>query len=248
MKCLVLAAGYATRLYSLTKNFPKPLLEVGGKTIIDWLLEDIEQLDCIDGHVIISNHRYFHCFNEWKENCKLTKQVTILDDGSTENENRLGAVKDIQFAVESLGLDDDLLVIAGDNVVEFSFKGFVDFAKGKGTTCIMTYQELDEKRIKKSGVIEPGEDFRVVSMVEKPENPPSDWVVPPFYIYERDDVKLIEKAIAEGCGTDAPGSLVSWLCRERPVYAMEMVGRRFDIGDLESYEQVKREFVDIRQV
>jgi glucose-1-phosphate thymidylyltransferase len=242
MKCLVLAAGYATRLYPLTKNFPKPLLEVGGKAIIDWLLEDIDQIESIDSHIIISNHRYYNHFINWKNNCKLTKPVTVLDDGSTDNENRLGAVKDIQFAIDSLSLDDDLLVIAGDNIVDFSFRSFVQFAKEKGTTCIMTYKELSEEALKRCGIITPDNDFKVLSMVEKPEEPPTNWAVPPFYIYARSDVPYVSKGIAEGCNTDAPGSFISWLCERRPVYAMPMPGKRYDIGTLESYERVKRIF------
>lgn len=242
MKCIVLAAGYATRLYPLTKNFPKPLLEVGGKAIIDWLLDDIDRLESIDSHVIVSNHRYYNHFINWKNNCSLSKPVTVLDDGSTENENRLGAVKDIQFAIDSLGIDDDLLVIAGDNIVDFSFRSFVDFAQVKGTTCIMTYHEPDDEALKKCGVITPSRDFKVLRMIEKPQEPPTNWAVPPFYIYVRADLPYISKGIAEGCATDAPGSFISWLCEQRPVYALPMPGKCYDIGDLESYEKVKREF------
>ncbi|MBO5162622.1 MAG: NTP transferase domain-containing protein, partial [Lachnospiraceae bacterium] len=120
MKCVVLAAGYATRLYPLTENFPKPLLPVGGKPILNWLLDDIDILPEIDGHVIISNHKFISYFTKWKEEQNLKNPITILDDGSLDNDHRLGAVRDIQFAIETLKLEDDLLVIAGDNVLDFS--------------------------------------------------------------------------------------------------------------------------------
>lgn len=123
MKCLILAAGYATRLYPLTENFPKPLLKVGDKTILDWLLDDIELSGEIDEYVVISNHKYAHHFDDWAK----TKpyKITVVDDGTSTNETRLGAVKDVQFAIEKLKLDSDLLVIAGDNLLDFSLNSFI---------------------------------------------------------------------------------------------------------------------------
>ena len=122
MKCLILAAGYATRLYPLTENFPKPLLDVGGKTILDWLVDDIHTAGLVDEFVVISNHKFAHHFDKWA--VAKTMKVTVVDDGTDSNETRLGAVKDIQFAIEQLGLDDDMLVIAGDNVLDFSLTKF----------------------------------------------------------------------------------------------------------------------------
>ena len=141
MKCVVLAAGYATRLYPLTENFPKPLLPVGGKPILNWLLDDIDILPEIDGHVIISNHKFISHFTKWKEEQNLKNPITILDDGSLDNDHRLGAVRDIQFAIETLNLEDDLLVIAGDNVLDFSLAGFVAYMREKGKSCVMCHEE-----------------------------------------------------------------------------------------------------------
>ena len=137
MKCLILAAGYATRLYPLTENFPKPLLKVGEKTILDWLLDDISEAGIVDQYVVISNHKYVEHFNEWAQNHRLP--ITVVDDGTESNETRLGAVKDIQFAIEELDLDDDLLIIAGDNILDFSLTDFIAYQKEKQTTCIMRY-------------------------------------------------------------------------------------------------------------
>ena len=132
MKCLILAAGYATRLYPLTENYPKPLLKVGSKTILDWLIDDIDSSGRVDGFVVISNHRFAHVFEDWAP-----AGVTVVDDGTSSNETRLGAVCDIQFAIDRLALDEDLLVIAGDNVLDFSLCRFIDYAQSKGTSCIM---------------------------------------------------------------------------------------------------------------
>ncbi|MBQ8207464.1 MAG: nucleotidyltransferase family protein [Clostridia bacterium] len=243
MKCLILAAGYATRLYPLTENFPKPLLTVGEKTILDWLIDDIDTLGKVDEYIVISNHKFAHHFDEWAKT--KAQKITVVDDGTSSNETRLGAVKDIQFAIEKLGLDDDMLVIAGDNVLDFSLTKFIEYAKKKNASCIMRYFEANEAKLHKCGVVEIDENDKILSMEEKPAEPKSNWCCPPFYYYTKNDAKLVEKGIASGCGTDAPGSYIAWLCGETTVYAMEMPGSRYDIGNLESYEKVQKEYKGI---
>ena len=286
MKCLILAAGYATRLYPLTENFPKPLLAVGDKTILDWLIDDLAaggdragdrgrfsvslgdepgkhaeetQNRPLSPHaeetqnrplspsefIVISNHRFAHHFEEWAAARRAAGKpglITVLDDGTSTNETRLGAVKDMAFAVAERHIDEDLLVIAGDNVLDFSLNGFIAYAREKGTSCTMRYYEEDEARLRKSGVSEIGEGEILVSLEEKPANPKSHWCTPPFYYYRREDAARIGEAIADGCGTDAPGSLVSWMCRHTAVHSWEMPGRRYDIGNLESYRQVQETY------
>jgi len=252
MKCLILAAGYATRLYPLTENFPKPLLTVGDKTILDWLVDDIATAGLVDEFVVISNHKFAKHFFDWaKEKEFLLGQTdapckfTVVDDGTSSNETRLGAVKDIQYAIDKLHLDDDMLVIAGDNVLDFSLTKFIDYAVKKNTSCIMRYFEANEKRLTKCGVVEVDETDKILSMEEKPANPKSNWCCPPFYFYTKEDAKLVKLGIEEGCGIDAPGSYIAWLCGKTTVHAMEMPGRRYDIGNLESYEQVQKEYKGI---
>ena len=243
MKCLILAAGYATRLYPLTENFPKPLLKVGDKTILDWLIDDIDASGEVDEYVVISNHKFACHFDEWAKDKK--QKITVVDDGTSTNESRLGAVKDIQFAIDKLSLDDDMLVIAGDNVLDFSLTRFVAYAKEKNASSIMRYYEPEEKRLVKCGVVEIDSSDKIISMEEKPKNPKSNWCCPPFYYYKREDARLVEEGIKSGCGTDAPGSYIAWLSTKTDVYAMEMPGRRYDIGNLESYERVKAEYKGI---
>ena len=244
MKCLILAAGYATRLYPLTENFPKPLLEVGGKPILDWLIEDMEQTGLIDEYVVISNHKFAHIFESWSEKLStgVRPQIKVLDDGTSSNETRLGAVKDIQFAIEQLGLDDDLLVMAGDNLLDFSLSGFINYAKEKQATCVMRYYEADEARLHKTGVAEINDEGLVLSMEEKPAQPKSHWCIPAFYYYTREDARLIKKGIEAGCGIDAPGSFIAWLSAQTKVFTYEMPGHRYDIGTLATYESVKRTY------
>lgn len=240
MKCLILAAGYATRLYPLTENFPKPLLKVREKTILDWLIDDIDSCGSVDEYVVISNHKFAHHFDAWAKT--KTQKVTVVDDGTASNETRLGAVKDIQFAIDKLSLDDDMLVIAGDNLLDFSLTSFISYAKAKNASCIMRYYEANEQKLLKCGVVTIDENDRILQMTEKSPTPQTHWCCPPFYYYTRQDARLVEKGIAAGCGTDAPGSYIAWLCTQTPVYAMEMPGSRYDIGNLESYETVQKTY------
>ena len=242
MKCLILAAGYATRLYPLTENFPKPLLKVGEKTILDWLIDDIDQAGVVDEYVVISNHKFASIFEDWAKG----KRVTVLDDGTSSNETRLGAVRDIQFAIDELGLDDDLLVIAGDNLLDFSLVRFIQYAQEKGTTCVMRYYEPAIEKLRKTGVATVNDEGLILSMVEKPAEPQSHWCCPPFYFYRKEDVPLVKVGIDSGCGVDAPGSFLAWLATQTPVYAWELPGKRYDIGNLASYEEVQNTYKGIK--
>ena len=242
MKCLILAAGYATRLYPLTENFPKPLLKVQDKPILDWLIDDIELCGAVDEYIVISNHKFAHHFDNW---AKGKKKVTVVDDGTESNETRLGAVKDIQYTIEKLGLNDDMLVIAGDNLLDFSLTRFVAYAQRKKASCIMRYYEPNQQKLLKCGVVTIDENDRILRMTEKSPTPETHWCCPPFYYYTKTDARLVAKGIAAGCGTDAPGSYIAWLCTQTAVYAMEMPGSRYDIGNLESYEKVQTEYKGI---
>ena len=243
MKCLILAAGYATRLYPLTENFPKPLLKVQDKTILDWLIDDIDSCKLVDEYIVITNSKFAEHFNKWAQT-KLQK-VSVVDDGTSSNETRLGAVRDIQFAIDELSLDDDMLVIAGDNLLDFSLTKFVLYAKNKGASCIMRYYEPLLQKLQKTGVAEVDDNDKIIKLTEKPKEPKSNWACPPFYYYTKQDAKLVKKGIEEGCGVDAPGSFIAWLCSKTVVYAMEMPGKRYDIGNLESYEKVQKEYKGI---
>ena len=243
MKCLILAAGYATRLYPLTENFPKPLLKVQDKTILDWLIDDIDTLNEVDEYIVISNHKFALHFENWAKT--KSQKITVVDDGTSTNETRLGAVKDIQFAIEKLSVDDDMLVIAGDNLLDFSLTKFILYAKGKGSSCIMRYYEPLTQKLQKSGVAEIDSNDKILRLTEKPSEPKSNWACPPFYYYTKQDARLVKNGIESGCGVDAPGSYIAWLCTQTTVYAMEMPGKRYDIGNLESYEKVQKEYKGI---
>ena len=248
MKSIILAAGYATRLYPLTENFPKPLLKVGTKTILDRLIEDIDLTPEITEHIVVSNHKFADIFEEWKNSRNFNSKVTVLDDGSTENENRLGAVKDILFAIENQKIDEDILVLAGDNILDFSLSDFIEYSKIKNTACIMRHFEENVERLRRTGVAVIDDNDKVIKMQEKPLNPQSNWAVPPFYIYKKEDLPFIKKACEKDkngkvvCGTDAPGDFIAWFCAQKNVYAWLMSGHRYDIGNLESLEKARQIF------
>ncbi len=272
---VVLAAGYATRLGELTKNFPKPLLKIGNSTILGRMLDDIDNIDDITEHVIVTNHRFTPIFEEWIKTpsgspClggrlvgvggRYKKPITIIDDGSTANDNRLGAVCDLLLVMEktpssspclggekesSLNREDiggsDLLVVAADNLLFFSFREFVDFARAKGTSCIMCHEQPSIEKLQRTGVVELDGDCRVLGMEEKPQVPKSHWAVPPFYIYLKKDLDLVRHSVENGCGKDAPGNLAHYMVEHTTMHAWPMSAGRFDIGSLDTYyEAVKR--------
>lgn len=242
MVCIVLAAGYATRLYPLTENFPKPLLSVNGKPILNWLLDDIDCQPEVTGYVVISNHKFITHFEKWVAEQNYKHPITLIDDGSTDNDHRLGAVKDIQFAVEKAGIKEDMLIIAGDNILDFSFGEFIRFVSAKGTSCVMCHEENELEKQQKTAIITRDWNDLITSYEEKPKRPKGNLAVPPFYYYCAEDAARIPEAIANGCNTDAPGSFAAWLSCQVPVHAWKMSGKRYDIGDMQSYEYVQELF------
>jgi len=297
MKCVVIAAGYATRLGELTRNFPKPLLKIGENTILGRMLDDIDRIPEIDEHIIITNHKFAPIFEEWVDantnltnntkekantdftnntneimntdftnntdnkgirneheshksheyschscnSCsKFTKPITVVDDGTETNETRLGAVCDLLYAMDKLHIDDDLLVVAADNLLFFSFQEFVDFAKEKQTSCIMCHEQPSIEKLQRTGVVELDANNKVLGMEEKPQVPKSHWAVPPFYIYLKKDLDLVRHSVENGCGKDAPGNLAHYMVEHTTMHAWPMSAGRFDIGSLDTYHEAVR--------
>ncbi len=242
MKNIIIAAGYATRLYPLTENFPKPLLEIGNDTILGRIIKDVDAIEDINEHIIVSNHKFAHIFKEWAAKQTTRCKITIIDDGTETNDTRLGAVRDLLLAIDKCDVDEDILVLAADNILDFSLRGFVDYFKEKQTSLIMCHHEPSLKALQRTGVIAVDDNMKVMEMQEKPEKPVSNWAVPPFYIYKHSDLPLIKDCLNHGCGFDAPGNLAHYLCEITPMHAWVMPGGRFDIGSLDSYEEAKRIF------
>ncbi len=236
---VILAAGYATRMYPLTENWPKPLLEVNGRTILDSLLADVDAIPDVTRHIVVTNHRFAGVFNEWLEKCNYSKPIEIIDDGSTDNSSRVGAVRDLLLAIRRVDSpDEDYLVLAADNLLNFSLSGFADYFRTCSTSVIMYYEEPSLNALRRTGVVVLNPEGRVLEMEEKPMEPKSILAVPPFYIYSHRDIHLILDCIENGCGFDAPGNLARHICGRSVVHAWKMPGKRTDIGDLETYRRI----------
>jgi glucose-1-phosphate thymidylyltransferase len=221
VKALILAAGYATRLSPLTDDLPKQLLPVGGRPIVDWIVEKIRAAGVDDLH-LVTNGRFAPQFREWADG------VTIHDDGTTSNETRLGAIGDIRFA----GLDDDLLVIAGDNLFDYDLGGFLEFWRARQPSSAVAVHDVGDRELAKQyGIVDVGADDRIVAFVEKPADPPSTLAATATYLYPREHVRLVDTYLAEGNNPDQPGNFVAWLHRREPVYAYRFEGGWYDIGD-----------------
>jgi glucose-1-phosphate thymidylyltransferase len=229
VKAIVLAAGYATRLRPLTNTIAKPLLPIAERPLIDWILDKVDEAGEADAVHVVTNARYAPDFERWAAR---RDGVRVHDDGTTSNDDRLGAIGDIAFTVEQAGIDDDLLVIAGDNLFDFSLADYVGFWRTKGVASSIAVHDVGDLELARQyGVAALDEDDRVVDLVEKPEAPRSTLAATAAYIVHREHVPLVERYLAEGNSPDQPGKLFVWLHRREPVYGYRFAGEWFDIGD-----------------
>ena len=245
MKNIVLAAGYATRLGELTKNFPKPLLKIGNNTILGRILDDIDAIDDITEHIIVTNHKFAPIFEQWATEQHYSKPITIIDDGTETNDTRLGAVNDLLLVLSTPSMRENpegILVVAADNLLFFSFREFIDFAKQKDTSCIMCHEQPSLEKLQRTGVAELDSNNKVLGIEEKPQNPKSHWAVPPFYIYLKNDLELVRHSIENGCGKDAPGNLAHYMVEHTTMHAWQMTAGRFDIGSLDTYREAVEKY------
>jgi glucose-1-phosphate thymidylyltransferase len=229
MRAIVLAAGYATRLRPLTDSIAKQLLPVGGRPMMDWVCDKLDEVT--DDIHVVTNSRFAPDFGRWASG---RSGVTVHDDGTTSNDDRLGAIGDIAFVLERAGGDDDLLVIAGDNLFDFSLADYAAFWREKGVaSAVAVYDCGDLELARQYGVVEMGEDGRVVGFEEKPSEPRTTLAATAAYLYHREHVPLVARYLAEGNPPDQPGRLIAWLWPRMPVYGYAFVGEWFDIGNPE---------------
>ena len=243
MNAILLAAGYGTRLYPLTKDMPKPLLPVGGRPIIERLVERLDKIAEITRMVLVSNERFAEQFRDWAAGLDQRIPVEVVSDGSTSNENRLGAVADIQFAVERCGLaGEGAYVMATDNLPHFDLRDLLEPWRQHGVSAVFACRVADPRQLTRMGVAELGPEGRVVGFEEKPAQPKGHFRVPPFYLYAAEAVGGLTEFLAEGGSADAPGHYLAWWLQHGPVQAVRRDEGTYDIGTLESYRAVCAEF------
>lgn len=233
MKVIILAAGYATRMYPLTKNYPKALLKVDNyNTILDLVIKDIQEQDI----TVVTNSRFNIYFDVWKV---VKPNITLINDGTNTPETKLGVIKDLQLALQDV--DEDVLVMAADSVLDFDINQFIDFAKDSYYSCCMTYKEKDLHKLQKTGV---GEILNgvLINLQEKPYIPKTQHAIPPFYVFKQKDLDFIRNYTAE---TDHLGNLLQALCQKTVVKCFDMPGHRVDYGTLEQFEHLIQDFDEI---
>ena len=242
MKAVILAAGYATRLQPLTSTTPKPLLEVGGRTILDHLVDALDALPELRALHLVTNPRFAADCAAGRERRRSRLPITLLDDGSTANENRLGAVADLALAIERHALADDLLVSAADNLYRFPLAGLVAAFRARPAVwlCVHEVASLEARRRTGNAVLGAGD--RVLSFEEKPCEPRSAWGVPPLYVLPRQALSRVREHLARGGVPDSPGDLVAWLCSVEPVYAHRVSGPILEVGSPETLAAARRAF------
>jgi glucose-1-phosphate thymidylyltransferase len=239
LKAVILAGGYATRLYPLTRDRPKHLLEVDGRPFLELLLERLP-LGELDAVYVVTNAKFADRFREWAES--YPADVIVLDDGTTSEEDRLGAIGDLQLVIESEGVDDDLIVAAGDNIFTERLDDFARFGRERDAVAIAVYDVGDLEAMKQLSSIGVDADSRLVTFEEKPEQPESTLAGIALYFYPRAILPFVGRYLAEGNNPDQPGRLVGWLYRRTPVYAWRVPGRWFDIGTPETLAEAERLF------
>lgn len=237
MKCIFLCAGYATRLFPLTENFPKALLEVGGKPILDRILDEINTIDQIDEIYLVTNAKYTPHFQEWASQKNNIKPITVFNDGTSTNDDRLGAIGDIAYTMDQAKIDDDIFIIATDNLFTFSLKDFFAFYEKKQAPAVCVRKE-DRELLKRLGVAQLDNNMQIIGFEEKPAEPKGEYAVYAEYIYPKNVLPLIRQYLAEGNSSDAPGNLITYLYKKIPTYAFAFDGECYDIGTHEALAQV----------
>jgi glucose-1-phosphate thymidylyltransferase len=241
VRAVILAAGYATRLYPLTLDRPKALLPVGGKPMLDHLLEQLERVEGLDEVYVVTNSKFAAAFREWAAG-RSGLPLRIVDDGTVDDDSRLGAIGDLDLTIREAELDDDLLVLAGDNLFSESIAPFPVFALEKAGPALGVYDVGDLDTIRRYSVIELDGDDRVTRLEEKPEQPRSTLAGIALYFYPRSALRLVREYLEDGNNPDQPGRLVQWLYPRTPVYGWRVPGRWFDVGSKETLAEADQAF------
>ena len=245
MKVIILAAGYATRLYPLTQTRPKPLLPVAGKPMIDYVLDNLSTIEGIERVYVVTNAKFAGQFQEWanaRERTEPRLAFTIVNDGSTDDTNKLGAIGDLHFVLDRERVEDDLIVVAGDNLFSHPLTDFGRYCREKQAPVLAVYDVGNLDEIRKYNAITIDGDRRITFFEEKPQHPSSTITGIALYYYPRPTLPLIRQYVAEGNNPDQPGRLVQWLYPRTPFYTWSVPGLWYDIGSKETFEEANKIF------
>ena len=246
MKAIVLAAGYATRLKELTQNQPKPLLSVAGQPMIDYVLDHLAPIAGLHSVCVVTNAKFYSHFQRWADGYRASQarplDFSIVNDGSTDDTNKRGAIGDLHFVLTHERIDDDIIVVAGDNLFNQSLEDFGRFARAKNAPVLAVYRVGSLEEVKKCNAITLGDDGHITHFEEKPENPLDTLTGIALYYYPKWSLPLIKQYVAERNNPDQPGRLVQWLFPRTPVYTWPVPGLWFDIGSKESLDEANRIF------
>ena len=250
MKLIILAAGYATRLYPLTLNQPKPLLLVAGKPMLEHVVDHIASISAIDDAYVVTNAKFVSHFEKWAGSYRhpnLRFSFTIVNDGSTDDSNKLGAIGDLHLVINEFQIHDDIIIVGGDNLFSNDLTEFGDYCQQKRAPVTGVYDVGDLEEIKKYNAIEIDEDNRITFFEEKPKVPKSTLTGIALYYYPASTLPLIREYIAEGNNPDQPGRLVQWMYTRVPYYVSKVPGLWYDIGSIDALEEANRVFSDLRK-
>jgi len=243
MQAIILCAGYATRLYPLTIDKPKPLLEVGGRPLINHIFERLEKIGSVRQVSIVTNEKFKGHFLDWQKGFRSAKKIKVLNDVSTSNENRLGAIQDLALVIQAEALREDLLIVAGDNLFSFWLDDFVRFAESKSPGISIGVVDVKSvEHAKRYGILKLGEDGKVLSFTEKPSEPASTLASTGLYFIPKEKIGRIAEFLGDHRNPDAPGFFVQWLLEKDPLYGFPFSGIWYDIGDIASYESARELF------
>lgn len=238
MKVLILAAGYAVRLHPLTKSRPKPLLPVKGTPIINYIVKKIEPINDVDKIYVVTNQKFYDHFIQWKENYKFKKDIEIVNDNTQEDQTKLGAIGDMDFVIRNKNINEDLLIVAGDNLFNFNLVDFVKSAYGvRPAASLGVYDVKEEELARLYGIVTLNDQSQIIDFQEKPAEPKSTLAAVGIYFISADLIGLISKYLGEGNTSDQPGYFINWLVKVDKVYGFSLPGEWFDIGSIESYQR-----------
>jgi len=242
MKGLILAAGYGTRLYPLTLDKPKPLLEVGGRTILARLIEKLEGVPSCDGVYVVTNAKFADVVEQWTHDHIYRFPVEVINDKTLSNDDRLGAIGDIDLVIKERSPKDDVLIVAGDNLFEFDITDFIMFAKNKNCFSIALFDINDKDFARKYGIVSLDDNGKVVDFQEKPSEPSSTLASTGIYYVPSDKMKAVSEYMKTGNSKDAPGNFVKWMSVNDEVYGYVFTEGWYDIGDKISLQKADTEY------